>query len=350
MKKRTVFSTFLLIMMSAVLTNHIVAGASDGSPDTRKMLQRTYEYTADSPERKDGDFEQTVKKNGKTYQLSGIRYEVIKKSPVTKKKQVSVTVLSKAADSAEAAIFEDTVNREGITYQIDRSSIKESGETHVQEVTAYEDYSSIVTRSSVPQTKTVSIVNEITGEEETVECSIQNITRLDDRWQDSYIDITFQGYDSGMFNWNGMQVSLASMGNTPLAGYETQLLASVGLSPDKARVMSTYWAGEAYSQNGTVCRNARADIQRAMPVYRVNYSGEIISNVYEAVYNGIEEETVQGEYIYDMRATADYELKSHLTQYVTAGVVIVLLALMLILFIISRKNQKKEEEEPFIEN
>ena len=61
-----------------------------------------------------------------------------------------------------------------------------------------------------------------------------------------------------------------------MQGYEEQLLASVGLGTD-GKVKNTYYTSDIYTNaDGVVCRDARANIQKLVPVYRAEYQGEIL--------------------------------------------------------------------------
>lgn len=60
-----------------------------------------------------------------------------------------------------------------------------------------------------------------------VTCRLTGIEAIaDPSWEDTYIDIVFQEYDAFVFQWESVTVSKDTQ--TPLAGYEEQLIRSVG--------------------------------------------------------------------------------------------------------------------------
>lgn len=74
-----------------------------------------------------------------------------------------------------------------------------------------------------------------------------------------------------------------------LKGYEKELLASVGLDGSNGKIKNTYYTSDSYTnENGVVCRNAQADIQKLVPVYRAEYIGEMNTPhvIQTAVYEG----------------------------------------------------------------
>ncbi|XCP83578.1 hypothetical protein ABXS75_10835 [Roseburia hominis] len=340
-KGRGIITTLLLAAGAIFWINDIAVRASDGSA-ADGVVWKTYKYTSDSPEQKENIFKKTIKKDGRTYQLVDVSYDVQKKNPVTKKSQVELTALSEPVKSSEMSGFAEFTRKDGVLYRLDKDTIRESGEAHVQKVTVNEDYNHAVDASSVPQKIKTKATNELTGEETEVECSFEEIIRLDRFWQDSYIDITFQQYDANVFYWQGLAITKNSQ-NIPLKGYETQLLSSVGLSPDTGRVLKTYWSSDEYTADGVVCRDAKAEVQKLVTPYRAKYSGEIRMPIYEATYTGTVEEIVEGEYTYDMVATAEYHQSHDMVYFV--GIVVLILALLLILFLISKKRKRKEGEK-----
>ena len=218
-------------------------------------------------------------------------------------------------------------------------------ETLDQEVSGFDDYEKKISETDVPQTKTLKVEDLRTGEEMEVECPLSGIEVLDGGTliKDS-IDVTFEGYNLGVFEWNGNYVR--SDDEYPLKGYEKDLLKSVGLSPSIYSVSSITWKGEPYTdENGVDCRDAVAEIQHYGYLYRANYSSHIKYVKYEASYENAENDNFN----YVIKATAVYEKVVPVTQavfYAGIGILIFCILLVLIMYLVSRR--KKEDEKSSI--
>ncbi|GAA6493753.1 hypothetical protein K280104A7_33170 [Candidatus Bariatricus faecipullorum] len=308
-----------------------------------KTLQVTYSYTTNATGKEEGEFEDTLEYDGKTWKLEGITYEELEKIPVKTEKQVSTTVLSGPAASPESADFEPEIVRDGVIYQLDESSIISTGETRIQEVTSRETYES---ENDIPQERTVTSRNVLTGQDENVLCTLENVSEGGDRWEDSYIDITVHEYNADTFEWNGYTLGRDAVENL-LYGYEQQILSSVGLSTADARIEGIYWTTDEYAENGTVYRDARADIQVLRNTYIAEYSGQIETRLYQADYTGVETEET-GDFNYEMNATAVYSLQESNTALYVAiglGMAVIILLIILILYTLSKKEKEKTSSE-----
>ena len=93
--------------------------------------------------------------------------------------------------------------------------------------------------------------------------------------------ITFQEYDASVYEWNG---NLLPRNDEvpPLAGYESQLLESVGAA-EGSQVTGLSWVGEPYEAEGVLYRDAVATVQQVVTLYRADYHGQI----HEAEQKGV---------------------------------------------------------------
>lgn len=305
--------------------------------------QTTITYESDNDkEQREGLFEAQIEIDGKKYKLEGITYEAVEKEKPQK------TVESKPIAYGEESEYTPStlLVEDGVVYKLDQSIPEEVTieERYVQNVTAYNEYSYKVTQSDVPATKKVSVTNQKTKKTEEVICSISEIKTVDAGWTSTYIDILFEAYDAHVYRWNGITVSNAT--EKPLAGYETELLASVGANTTDYKVLDTYWLGEVYTNsNGILCRKARADVQRHSINYRANYVGkieskEVLGSKYIDTYSYVKGEGDR----YVITATANY-VRDNLIQYLTIGAAIFILTFVIILFLISNRKKKTEEKE-----
>lgn len=341
MKKNKMFRSLISSLIAVVLLMGLFLPVyAKEEADYTKSI--TF-LTDNKAEKKDENFEKKIKVDGKNYNLQSINYDVVKTNPKPEKTVESDPVREGQDYSPEKEIIVD-----GITFKLKSSLSHETiiEEEVIQKVTGYTDYDYAVTSADVPITKEFSVKNDRTGDIEIVQCQLQNITALDGTWIDTYIDIVFETYDAEMFSWNGVQVKKNT--NAPLAGYEKQLLTSVGADTENYKVGRTYWTSEPYTDsNGILCRNARADVKRYVTYYRASYNGEIKSGAVQGRYftNIYEYESGEGDH-YEIEATANYEeVKETPMLVIGIGVLILICLIVFILFVISKRNKKEKREE-----
>lgn len=313
---------------------------SDDTYAADSTIVKENQYTTNSSDDLHADYDEKIIENNNFYKLKNVQYEVLDKSQVIIDRSV-VSDLMLETDEYDPP---EEIKEDGLIYRlVDVKQI--DSETLDQEVSGFDDYEKKISEEDVPQTKTLKIEDLRTGEEMEVECPLSGIEVLDGGTliQDS-IDITFEDYSLGVFEWNGTYVR--SDDEYPLKGYEKDLLKSVGLSPSIYSVRSITWSGEPYTdENGVNCRDAVAEIQHYGYLYRANYSSHIKYVKYEASYENAENDNFN----YVIKATAVYEKVVPVTQavfYAGIGILIFCILLVLIMYLVSRR--KKEDEKSSI--
>lgn len=313
---------------------------SDDTYAADSTIVKENRYTTNSSDDLHADYDEKIIENNNFYKLKNVQYEVLDKSQVIIDRSV-VSDLMLETDEYDPP---EEIKEDGLIYRlVDVKQI--DSETLDQEVSGFDDYEKKISEEDVPQTKTLKIEDLRTGEEMEVECPLSGIEVLDGGTliQDS-IDITFEDYSLGVFEWNGTYVR--SDDEYPLKGYEKDLLKSVGLSPSIYSVRSIAWSGEPYTdENGVNCRDAVAEIQHYGYLYRANYSSHIKYVKYEASYQNAEND----HFNYVIKATAVYEKVVPVTQavfYAGIGILIFCILLVLIMYLVSRR--KKEDEKSSI--
>lgn len=292
-------------------------------------------YTTNSSDDLHADYDEKIIEDNTFYKLKKVEYEVIDKSQVI----VDKSVLSDLMLDTDEYDPPEKITEDGLIYKlVDVKQIE--SETLDQEVSGFDDYEKKISETDVPQTKTLKVEDLRTGEEMEVECPLSGIEVLDGGTliKDS-IDVTFEGYSLGVFEWNGNYVR--SDDEYPLKGYEKDLLKSVGLSPSIYSVSSITWKGEPYTdENGVDCRDAVAEIQHYGYLYRANYSSHIKYVKYEASYENAENDNFN----YVIKATAVYEKVVPVTQAVFyAGIEILIFCILLVLIMYLVSRNKKED-------
>lgn len=289
-----------------------------------------------------------LEKNGKKYELKGISYEIVEETPEIEKNSVTLEQQSDPIIKGTTFDFPKEIKKDEVVYQL-KEVKEEEAEAYRQGVESYTEYEYVVSENNVPKTKTVSAKNEKTGVEETVECTLNRVHMTHTKWVDSTIDITFQGYDRNAIEWQGLVFPNDRGAGAPLQGYEEQLLASVGLDEADGKVKKTYYTSDIYNADGVVCRDARADIQKLVPVYRAEYSGEINTPhvIQIALYEGEQVVESKTDINYTIKATGTYEEVQSPIVAISVGIAIILLLITLILYVIAKKKKTEETKTTY---
>lgn len=343
MKKTKLLALFLVI---SVFSTSISAGASSGSSIKKENIYTDTTTILTKNKNEKVSFDKEITRNGKTFILKDVKYDILSKTPekeeVTHSEEQLVT-------NGEDFTPPNEITKDNILYKL--SVIEDvPAEPYIQPVEAHTDYEKAVSKNTVPAEKTVSVQNLKTGKTESVVCKLNDVSKVGEKWVNSHIDFTFKNYDSYVFEWQGVTIKNENTPN-PLENYKTQLLKSVGLTLDNAIVNTTYWTSEAYVKDGILCRNARADIRKKVPVYRANYTGSINTEMTtkKIEYKGSMDSN--SDFNYKIKATATYERDMD-TFYITVGIGIILFVILivLVLFVISKEKNLKEKTKENITN
>lgn len=339
-KMKRIFLLLLAVYMGISLPVYAATEESGSKYYEGKKYVHKIEYESKDQEEK-REFEQAISADGKKFKLSHVKYKVKGKKPI---EEIVLHEEKQEVFKGQDFLPEQTIEKDGITYQI--SDVRDTEmEPYKQKVTAYNEYQYYVTKESVPNTKNATVKNEKSGKQENVSCKLQRVYKKGDTWVDSYIDIRFKDYNSLVFQWNGVNI-VNNQTSEPLKGYESQLLKSVNLDTTSGKVKRTYWVSEPYTENDTVYRKARADISKKVPVYRAEYVGEISTPMMKKNISYIGKKESATEFIYDIEAKAVYERDfSDMFKYIGIGIgiLIVVLLIVFILFVLAKK--RKEENE-----
>lgn len=336
MKKTKLLALLLVI---SVFSTSISAGASSGSSVKKGKIYTDTTTILTKNKNEKVSFDKEITRDGKTFILKDVKYDILDKTP--EKEEVTHNE-EKLVTNGEDFTPPNEITKDNILYKL--STIEDvPAEPYIQPVEAHTDYEKAVSKNTVPAEKTVSVQNLKTGKSESVVCKLNDVSKVGEKWVNSHIDFTFKNYDSYVFEWQGVTIKNENTPN-PLENHKTQLLKSVGLTPDDATIHNTYWTSEAYVKDGILCRDARADIRRKVPVYRANYTGAINTEMttkkieYKGSINS------NSDFNYKIKATATYE-KDMNTFYMTVGIGIILfiVLIVLVLFVISKEKNLKEK-------
>lgn len=200
-------------------------------------------------------------------------------------------------ENQKAEHSKEELIRNGITYRL----ISERLEDAVQEGTLTYAVSDIAYelegKQEPPDTASITLVDERTGK--TYERQLRRLETAEksSQWTDGFsFEITVTGYDSDVFLIGETEIPAGA----PLKDYGDEFLRELGLPADCYRIDSVEWDGEAYMENGAVCRNAAAAGQKLVRQTSVKYGGqvrtpELIGKRYVGIYEAEKPERAETE-------------------------------------------------------
>lgn len=344
-KGKTCLPLFLLIIAAGSMLPGIPIRAA-AADKIQKEIQYT---TTDREEKRETEFPEEIKEEGKTYRRGKVGYQVLKEEPVTEKRPVFLTKKSGELDPGEGYSPPQDITENGVRYgflDLQKKMVTKS-KGYTQTVTGFSLYSTRAGAQDAPAAKKIQTVDPRTKKTVTVTCRKQgDVRKTADTWENTYIDIVFVTYDASHFAWNGIIVE--KKGKSPLKGYERELLESVGGSEADYRIRQIRWNGKSYrDRNGVLCRRARADVRKKVSHYRVDYAGTRTVKaekrvVYTSTYAG-EKETRTGGVTYTILAEASYEAEKPgipAAMAITVGILLLILAAAGILFFLARRKKQ----------
>lgn len=292
------------------------------------------------------NFEKEIQENGKSYELTGISYEILKTDYLDKKEKIIQSDVIAAGETYTPA---ETFVENNMIYQLAdvRQEQRTIQSSVTQTVMGYDNYNYEVTAAGVPATKPVSAVNQSTGQVQEVICSFSYIENLGTNVIENQIPILFEEYDASFYEWNGNLI-LKNDAVPALYGYESQILSDINAA-DGSYITGFSWNGDPYTNtDGVLCRDALASVMQVVPNYRVYYIGSLESpeekgTVYTCTY---ETDDSEGRVEYEVKASAQYQqVKTRAVFYVLTGVGILIIAGGITAVIMVLAKQKKERKE-----
>lgn len=345
-KKYSVYFSFLLSTCLLLHPFNVYAKEKNDSIKKEKVF-----ITKTANEKQyEKQFEETIQQGKKTYKLSNVQYETLKVNLLTK---IPKVVDSEVIPIGTEHLPEAEIIEAGITYQLVKTETEEKviSEAQTQAVNGYTDYDTPVTAENVPQSKTIMATNAITGENQEVDCSLTGVSPNGTNTVTKQMSITFYDYDS-LYYQLGNELVERNDDAPPLKGHETALLQMAGAEP-ASTITGIAWSGGAYTApDGTVCRNALANVEQVVNLYRANYSGgievaEVKGTIYKSTYEGL---NPKGDKEYEVKATATYvEQENRLPVYIAigAGILVAIGTIIVILLLLAKK---KKEQEKIVSN
>lgn len=316
-----------------------------------KTLEET--YTSTNPE-ETYEFPETTEIDGKEYELTGVTYSIENEKPILEEETITETVTQDVFSENEEIpqSIKKTVDGEKRTLTIVETKYTPKKVTLGKGTISTEAVIQVEGDSSLlPETAPAEYTDPETGITVSLELPLIDVQEIDGVTEQLTLPMTFYAIDAPYFVFGDLQIPNA--GSVPaVSGYEEAYLQYLGLSSDEYTITGADWSGDAYMQNGELCRDAVCYVDHYIPNYEGIYGGEEITlpevDGYEAAttYSAVVE-VETGEIEYTMKATATYQETGLSTAQITLisiGVIVLIIATILILYTLSKSKKRKESK------
>lgn len=367
----TVVKAFIFCMLSTALLQLgglDTLAAQDLEMETADVQyrERTYLSDTDNPEKQNQEFDEFITVDGRNYVLDSVSYEVeSKKRTEDSAENVKVITSEPFTDTQEKHTPENEITEGGETYYLQSyetvETVLDARTEPVSDTITYPDHP---VEGKLPEAAKLSVKDSITGDSVEVQVPLTDVNYGEVHWVSGFeFPITVSDYDASMFDLNGKEVPLSE--DAPLKGYESDLLQMIGVSENAYRINHIEWDGEAYTDNGILCRKLKATGDMLVQDCDATYSGvvnlpEVQAKAIQAVYADrpvATDSDAESGYTYTMKATVKYisntetlakktfldRLIDFITNPIVVAVILTLLLIILILWLLSKKRKKEEE-------
>lgn len=284
------------------------AGAAE--PEKTIIIGKTY-TTNDPQEDSSAIFEETLTRGGVIYQLQDIKSQIINTKPEREEQTITVETPTVGDESQlEQLPPEATVVQNGITYYLVSSEVV-SGVTEAR--TEYGktiiDYRDVEAVDEIPETAKVTVIDPGTGKEYVEPLPQSGYTVTAEHWKDDFtFPVTIYSADAGYYVLGDLVIPR----DRDLSWYGTALISYLGLPGDAYQVNSVTLAGEPFAQDGEWVQQAVACGSRRTVDVAAVYEGNVVipSEAYyffRCIYSTRDPDKGSGVK-YDMAATATYQL------------------------------------------
>lgn len=323
-KKGMKISAFFLVVCLAAGLPVMEAKAAN---DVLENIYEEHQYTTVNPDSDEAErlFDKELERDGVTYRLSEIRTEVIEEKPADSEVDtVTITTAPFLKEKADGYQPEDTMERDGVSYQLQKSVLEDAAipahEVPIAEEVVYE---AVEGKDVIPSRIPVSVTDDATGQQMEGIAELSGQEFGEERWEGNFsFPVVFHEY--GLEGYGlGEQVFKLESGMPDFHGYEAELLALIGVSGEEYTVESVTWDGEPYvDSEGILCRNAVASGQKLVSDCKAVYQGTAVFKEepgarYLLTYQKKGAES-SGEKVYTMKATGVYVPKKNHTAAVAA--------------------------------
>lgn len=315
-------------------------------------------------------FEEKITYEGNEYVLikDSVKYETITEESTQSEETIerveAENLLSKDDYKLENAPEEYKVQIGEKDYIARRDSIKYEEVVNTgRRVSANENvtYRGVDQEPEVADTCQTSVFDDVTGQVVQASIPLIVLNKTDDYWKDITDPFVFtaSNYDADelLMVVNGKEIVINKNGSPISSEYFNDMLIERGMSPDKYRLSSLEWDGEAYEENGVMYRKATGACQHKVADYNAAYSGPVDLPAYTQ-YNAVVTYKYKPESKEVIKNIAKYELivpteeltetpteapteeNNNISKVTVIGIAVVILAVSVVLILYFAQRNK----------
>lgn len=307
---------FLVIAFVLVIARTGTSFAAGEEADGQSMEKTKIFYTSD-PSNIQPDFEETISKNGITYQLLQVENTILDEGEAVQEKRTVTITSVPFVEGTEPPIPDLAYTADGVNYELVDSRVIEAVlSDREKEVSSQEIYKEVEQADQIPEYSYVSVYDELADESYTRQIPLRNYEYEDYHWIDGFeFPLTFIEYDAEHY----------ALGNTliehdddkpALLGEESALLQMIGVSSDYYQIEDISWISDPWTaEDGVTYRTALATGKKLVGTCRATYQGivklkEYPAKALESTYEEIPSEQQQ-EKQYTIQSVATYQALSN---------------------------------------
>lgn len=306
-----------LVIALALMAAGAGTSYASGTDTEEQSIEKTKIFYTTDPTNIKPEFDETISKNGITYQLLQVENMILDESEaVQERKTVTITSVP-FADGTKPPVPDPAYTADGVDYQlVDSKMVEASLSDRKKEVSSQEIFEGVEQADQIPEYSYVTVYDELAEESYTRQIPLVSYEYEDYRWEDNFeFPLTFIEYDAEHY----------ALGNTlikhndekpALEGEYDALLQMIGVSSDFYQIEDVSWISEPWTaEDGVTYRTALAAGKKLVGNCRATYQGmvrlkEYPAKVLESTYMEVIPDS-QPERQYTIKSIATYQALSN---------------------------------------
>lgn len=352
----------LHLLLAVILLSGMIAGgvyASDVIVKRNvKVDGKIYDYQLISTYDADSENETyDFKEKYEGAKLVETSYEVLdKKYP---DKTVTTEEVTKNLTKKDESLIDESIEKDGVTYELKDISWEEI--PVIEEVEYTMNFGNCTSEPAYPETYDYTYHSPTTGEDVTVTLPFVRLNKGEDAWVDGFsADVTFHNLEGEIFTLGNHSFSYNENLQLTQADY-TELVKLLGYDTSMYRLNSFSWNGAVYeNEKGEQCRNGIVSGQQFASHYTAYYADKIeTGKIYtaKATYEAVVTDEDAAPTGYQIQATALYKntgIWSNVIQFVithkaASGIFafsgILIVALIVGILLMKKKNSMNTSKD-----
>ncbi|XBX10707.1 SpaA isopeptide-forming pilin-related protein (plasmid) [Enterocloster clostridioformis] len=361
------FLVITFALVTASTGTSFAAEEADG-----QSLEKTKIFYTSDPSNIKPEFEETIRKNGITYQLLQVENIILDEGEAVQEKRTVTITSVPFVEGTKPPTPDPAYTADGVRYGLVESRVVEATlSDRKKEVSSQEIYEEVEQADQIPEYAYVSVYDELADESYTRQIPLRGYEYEDYHWADGFeFPLTFIEYDAEHY----------ALGNTliehndekpALEGKYDALLQMIGVSSDYYQIEDVSWISEPWTaEDGVTYRTALATGKKLVGTCRATYQGVVglkeypakaLESTYEEILPGRQPEkqyTIQSVAMYQAlsnQAPAENEpqktgLFSKLWDFISrhpvasVGLLLLLLFVISLLLILARKKRNQTND------